>query len=91
MKSRRLKQFKQAFAKLPQDIRERSRQRFRQFLKNPNNPSFHVKLVQATRRWTRPHWEYRIDTNYRATCFHDADTAVWVFIGNHDEFEQFYS
>lgn len=56
----------------------------------PNHPSFHAKIVRATADRPLPHWEYRVNRSYRATCFRDGDTYVWVFIGSHDEFEAFY-
>ncbi len=91
MRSRRKKQFTQLYDRLPLRIRDKAEEKFQLFLSNPNHPSFQVKIVQATAQRPRPHWEYRIDRNYRATCFRDGDTYVWVFIGNHDDFERFYS
>lgn len=91
MKSRRNKQFRDFYSKLPRHIRRLARERFREFRVDPNRSSFQVKKVRVTERWEKPHWEYRIDRNYRATCYRDGDTYVWVFIGNHDEFERLYS
>lgn len=91
MRSRRRKQFKRLYDKLPLRIQSLAEEKFQLFLSNPNHPSFQVKVVQATAHQPMPDWEYRIDNNYRATCFHDGDTYVWVFIGSHDDFERFYS
>ncbi|OIO95999.1 MAG: hypothetical protein AUJ92_07005 [Armatimonadetes bacterium CG2_30_59_28] len=65
-------------------------EKYQLFRSHPHHPSFHVKIVRATEKRTRPHWEYRINRNYRATCHHDGDGYVWVFIGSHKEFELFY-
>ena len=48
------------------------------------------RIIESTRHWERPHWEFRITRVYRATCIIDNDTYVWVFIGHHRDFDRLY-
>ena len=42
--------------------------KFKLFLNNPNHPSFRVRIIENTREWEFPHYEYSITMGYRATC-----------------------
>jgi hypothetical protein len=60
------------------------------FKENPFHHSFRRKVIQSTTHDPNPHYEFRITRDYRATCFIDGDTYVWVFIGTHSEFNSMY-
>ena len=86
----RTRQFKKLFTRLPQHIQEIAQRKFELFLQDPHHPSFHRKIIQSTSHLAHPHYEFRITRNYRATCFVDEGTYVWVFIGTHADFDQTY-
>lgn len=88
--SYRKRQFKQQFEKLPSHIQKIAENKFKLFLNEPNHPSFRVRRIEKTKNWKFPHYEYSITMKYRATCFKDDDTYIWVFIGTHDEFDRLY-
>ncbi|MBI3921560.1 MAG: hypothetical protein HY318_09100 [Armatimonadetes bacterium] len=90
MRSIKTAQFHRRFQRLPPAMQRRAREKYKLFQSDPHHSSFAVKVVRATESWEQPHWEYRISKGYRATCYIDGHTYVWVFIGNHDEFEEFY-
>ena len=90
IKSYRKWQFKQQYEKLPPHVKAVAERKFKMFLNNPNHPSFRARIIGKTKNWEFPHHEYSITMKYRATCFKDGDTYVWVFIGTHDEFDRLY-
>ncbi len=90
VKSVRTRQFKQLFDRLPPQIQKIARRKFEMFKMNPFHPSFRRKIIQSTTNYPNPHYEFRITRDYRATCFIDDDTYVWVFIGTHREFDSMY-
>ena len=88
MKSRRTAEFKRLFSKLPQSIPKIATQKYELFQKDPNHPSFRVGRIQKTKEAEYPLYEYSITMEYRAACYKDGDTYVWVFIGKHSEFDK---
>ncbi|MFQ6042569.1 MAG: hypothetical protein ACE5PV_17070, partial [Candidatus Poribacteria bacterium] len=68
-----------------QHIKAIAEKKFKMFL---NNPAFRARIIE--KNWEFPHYEYSITMKYRATCFKDGDTYVWMFIGTHDEFDRLY-
>lgn len=90
MKSRRRSDFKRLFDALPAEIQKLAIEKYRLFRENPNHPLLCVKRVQKTSGWEYPHLEYRLNREYRATCYVDGDTYVWVFIGSHPDFDRRY-
>ncbi|MEA3376966.1 MAG: hypothetical protein U9R72_12300 [Chloroflexota bacterium] len=96
MTSVRTRQFKKLFARLPTHVQKIARRKFELFMQNPRHPSFHRRIVQSTSHLAHPHHEFRITGingipgDYRATCFIDEATYVWVFIGTHADFDQAY-
>ena len=91
MKSVRTKRFKELLLSLPANVQRQAQKAYRLFRQNPFYPSFHRRIVEITRNWKYPHWEFRITRVYRATCFIDGDTYVWVFIGHHSDFNRLYT
>jgi len=90
IKSVRTAQFKLLFDRLPPHIQKIARRKFELFKIDPHHPSFHRQTIQSTIRMPFPHHEFRITRDYRATCFIDAGTYVWVFIGSHTAFDHSY-
>ncbi len=90
LRSVRTHQFKDLFDRLPPHIQEIARRKFELFKTDPFHPSFHRRIIRSTAHLPYPHIEFRITRDYRATCFVDGDTYVWVFIGSHAAFDKTY-
>jgi hypothetical protein len=88
IQSRRTAEFKRQFDQLPPTIQKLTTQKYQLFLRDPNHPSFRVQRIQSTKDHPYPHYEYSITMDYRAACFKDGNTYVWIFIGKHSEFDK---
>ena len=55
--------------------------------KNPFHPSLHFKCVNSAEAI----WSVRITFAYRAVGILEGDIVTWFWIGNHDEYEKFFS
>ena len=74
-------QFWDRFDKLPQSVQELARKSFELLKQNPQHPSLHFKKVGR-------YWSARVGLNYRALAVEDAEDYIWVWIGNHDEYDR---
>jgi hypothetical protein len=66
---------------LPEDVRKAARKNFELLKKNPSHPSLHFKKVGKF-------WSARAGINHRALAVKDGSDFIWVWIGDHDEYEQ---
>ena len=73
--------FWECFDNLPKNIQDSAKENFELLKKNPKHPSLHLKPVVKF-------WSVRISLNYRSLGFKDGDDIIWVWIGNHDEYEK---
>jgi len=73
--------FWECFENLPKNIQDSAKENFELLKKNPKHPSLHLKPVGKF-------WSVRISRNYRSLGFKDGDDIIWVWIGNHDEYEK---
>ncbi len=73
--------FWECFDNLPKNIQDSAKENFELLKKNPKHPSLHLKPVGKF-------WSVRISRNYRSLGFKDGDDIIWVWIGNHDEYEK---
>ncbi len=87
MKSRTTIQFRQAFAKLPEQVQQQTRASYRQFKENPGHPSLRFKKVHQN----LPIYSARISKNYRAVGQLDGDLIIWFWVGSHIEYERLLS
>jgi hypothetical protein len=78
------KQFREAFAQLPESVRQQARAAYRLFRDNPHHPSLHFKQVHAT----RPIYSARVGEHYRALGVRDNNEMVWFWIGSHAEYDR---
>jgi hypothetical protein len=72
------------FDALPEQIRERAREAYRQFQTDP----FHPGLRFHPLRDYPGYWSVRSTLSYRAVCRRDGDTVVWFWIGSHADFDR---
>lgn len=66
-------------------MREQARIAFAFFDKDPNDPGLMFKRLKGFRH---PYYSARVGDNHRALCLLHGDTAIWFFIGTHDEYER---
>ena len=87
MKSRTTIKFRQAFAKLPEQVQKQARTAYRQFKKDPGHPSLRFKKVHPR----LPIYSTRISKNYRAVGQLDGSTIIWFWLGSHTDYEKLLS
>jgi hypothetical protein len=66
---------------LPQSVQELARKNFELLKQNPQHPSLHFKKVGR-------YWSARVGLSYRALAVEDGDDHIWVWIGNHDDYDR---
>jgi hypothetical protein len=83
MISRTTERFRQALARLPQQVRRQARQTYALFAQDPSHPSLHFRQVHPT----APIYSVRIGLNYRALGTRSGDTVIWFWIGSHADYD----
>jgi hypothetical protein len=66
---------------LPQEIRDKADKTFALLKENPRHPSLHFKKIGTF-------WSARVDITHRALAIEDDNDFIWVWIGNHDQYER---
>lgn len=84
MKSKATPRFWKLYARLPADLQRRARKAYRLWKANPRHPSLHFKRVDTV----EPIYLLRISDDYRAIGLLENDTVIWIWIGNHDEYQR---
>ena len=69
------------FEELPYPIRRLAEKSFQLLKENHGHPSLHFKKVGKM-------WSVRIGNRYRALAVKDGTDFIWIWIGNHDEYER---
>jgi mRNA-degrading endonuclease RelE of RelBE toxin-antitoxin system len=80
-------QFRQTFGKLPENVREQTREAYRQFKQNPNHPSLRFKKVHPE----LPIYSARVSRSYRAVGQLEGDKIIWFWLGTHTEYDKLLS
>jgi mRNA-degrading endonuclease RelE of RelBE toxin-antitoxin system len=76
--------FRQAYGKLPLDVRLRVKKAYRQWVANPFHPSLHYKKIHAI----LPIWSVRVSLNYRVVGVAHDEKMLWYFVGTHAEYDR---
>lgn len=87
MKSRTTDKFRRAFADLPKQVQQQTREAYRQFKQDPNHPSLRFKKIHPE----LPIYSARISKSYRAVGQLDGDTVIWFWVGSHAEYDRLLS
>jgi hypothetical protein len=87
VKSATLPSFWTAYALLDERIKREARKTYRLWERNPFHPSLHFKCVEREENV----WSVRVTRNYRALGILEDDTVTWYWIGNHSDYERFFS
>ncbi len=84
IQSRTTRQFRKAYAKLPDEIRRLARQAYTLFRKNPHHPSLRFKKVDEESHT----YSVRVSLGYRALGVMEGSTIVWFWIGSHADYDK---
>jgi hypothetical protein len=82
--SRATPHFWELYGRLPALIKTAARDAYQKFRQDPTNPSLHLERLLFERRA----WSVRVTLSYRAVALRDGDLWIWVWIGNHQEFDR---
>ena len=91
-KNRTTQQFRDQYAKLPQDIQRLTRDGCRLYDKNPNHPSFRRHELKNRKKGSHHPGSISISITmmYRAIYVQDnLGINVWYWIGTHGEYKRF--
>ena len=69
------------FNQLPKTTQKLPKKNYALLKKNPKHPSLHFKKTGKL-------WSARVGKNYRALAMEDNKGFIWVWIGNHTEYEK---
>lgn len=87
MKSATLPSFWKAYESLDKPIRHRARKAYHLWAENPFHPSLHFKCINSEENI----WSVRVTLGYRAVGILEENIIIWFWVGNHDDYEQFFS
>lgn len=87
MKSETLPSFWKAYRSLDGSIRRRAKKMYQLWVQNPFHPSLRFKCINSQENI----WSVRVTLGYRAVGILEDDTVTWFWIGNHDDYERFFS
>jgi hypothetical protein len=82
--SRATSQFWELFRALPPDVRAAARKAYGKFSENPAHPSLRLERLRSDHRA----WSVRITRDYRAVALRSGQEWVWLWIGDHREFDR---
>jgi len=84
MDSRTTRQFREAFASLPEEVRQHARRAYKLFRSDPRHSSLRFKKVNDESNI----YSVRIGLSYRALGVMEGSTVVWFWIGSHADCDQ---
>ena len=73
--------FWSAYAALPKQTQKLADKAFQRLKDNPRHPSLQLKKVGQI-------WSARISINCRALAVEDGEGLVWIWIGDHAEYDK---
>ena len=86
MKSETAPEFWVEYFKLDSNLKKAARKAYRIWHTNHFHPSLRFKCIDSRKNI----WSTRISKGYRALCIIVGDTAIWFWIGKHDDYERYY-
>ncbi len=85
MRSKRTKQFRALFAKLPEYAQQQANEAYRLFKLNPGHPGLHFKPIDPA---DPSIYSVRVGKHYRAVGTRQGDLIVWYGIGSHADYDK---
>ena len=76
--------FWKCYAGLPVEVRKLADKGYAVWLADPGHSSLHFKKLAGHEAL----WSVRVGRQYRALARRDGDLVVWVWIGDHSEYDQ---
>jgi hypothetical protein len=73
--------FWESYNRLPVQVRELADRSFERLKANPSHPGLHFKKIGRF-------WSARVGLFYRALAVEVPDGLLWIWIGDHDEYER---
>ncbi|WP_442935593.1 ParE family toxin-like protein [Nitratireductor sp. CH_MIT9313-5] len=73
--------FWKCYAQLPEKLRGQADQAFELLKQDERHPSLHFKRVGKF-------WSVRVTRDYRALGVRKPDSMIWVWIGNHADYDR---
>ena len=86
MNSRTSPDFWKEYSRLDSNLKKAARKAFALWHENPFHPSLRFKCVNPSTNM----WSARISKGHRALCIIEGNTAIWFWIGKHDDYEKLY-
>lgn len=74
-------QFWDRFERLPESPQDLARKNLELLKEDPSHPSLHFKQVGRF-------WSARVGLGHRALAVEDGPDFIWVWIGDHDEYDR---
>lgn len=74
-------QFWKRFDALPETVQRLARKNYDLLKASQSHPSLNFKKVGK-------YWSARVGLNHRALAVEDGDDFIWVWIGDHDEYDR---
>ena len=84
MTSRGAEEFWKLYHGLPPEVRTAVRKAYQIFSENPSHPGLRLERLKSDPRA----WSVRITRDYRAVALRVDDDWIWLWIGNHKEFDR---
>ena len=69
------------YNELPKSIQNKADKQYTILKNNPKHPSLHFKSVGE-------YWSARVNLDYRALAVKDEEGYIWVWIGNHTDYDK---
>ena len=85
MRSYTTRRFREAYAALPEEARQRALRAYRLFKQNPAHPSLQFKKVDEEKNV----YSARVGLGYRTLGVLDGSEIAWFWIGPHSEYDRF--
>ncbi len=86
MNSQTLPSFWKEYSRLNESIKLRARKAYYLWRENPSHPSLRFKCINTKENI----WSVRVSKDFRAIGVLDGDTVTWFWIGNHDDYENYF-
>ena len=87
MTSHTTERFRNAFDRLPEQVKRQARTAYRLFRQNPHHPSLRFRRIHPTRLI----YSVRISIGYRALAVRSGDEIIWFWIGSHADYDKLIS
>lgn len=86
MKSAATEDFWHLYYRMPEGVRQQSRQAYRLFISNPDHPSLRFKKLNGP----GDYWSVRFGGGYRSVCRREGENVTWFWVGTRQDFAKMF-